>query len=148
MGVAHQFKDMKSDYGVLPNPKLDETQESYYHKMDKYSLIWAIPNCDMDYDRLGIIMEYWAYQSSKTVMPAYYEITIKTKRVHEETASQMLDLIKSTILYDLSEPYGTDIATVLYNGYVNSSLASTWTSNKKLIDKELEILYNRIKNLD
>ncbi|MGI6166590.1 MAG: hypothetical protein ACOYIA_00410 [Eubacteriales bacterium] len=148
MGIAHQFKDMKSDYGVLPNPKYDETQESYYHKMDKYSLIWAIPNCDMDYDRVGIIMEYWAYQSSLTVMSAYYEITIKTKRVHEETASQMLDLIKSTILYDISEPYGTNIASILYNGYTTGNLASTWSSSKKIIDQALTELYDRMKNLD
>ncbi|HOA85702.1 MAG TPA: hypothetical protein PKN17_06735, partial [Bacillota bacterium] len=83
-----------------------------------------------------------------TVMPAYYEITIKTKRVHEETASQMLDLIKRTILYDLSEPYGTNVASILYNGYTSGNLASSWSSNKKLIDKALMDLYDKITSLD
>jgi ABC-type glycerol-3-phosphate transport system substrate-binding protein len=148
MGVADQFREMKSDYGVVPNPKYDEAQESYYHKMDKFSLIWAIPKCNMDYDRLGVIVEYWAYQSSKTVMPAYYEITIKTKRVQEETASQMLDLIKGTILYDLSEVYSTDIASVLYSGYQTGKLSSSWASSKKIFDKSLTSIYEKISNLN
>ncbi len=148
MAIAEQFKNMKSDYGVLPNPKYDENQENYYHKMDKYSLIWAIPNCNMDYDRLGVIMEYWSYQSSKTVMPAFYEVTIKTKRVQEETASNILDLVKASIMYDLSEPYNTDVVSVLHAGYNSGNLSSTWAANKKIIDKKLADLYDKIKELD
>ncbi len=148
MGVSSQLKNMKSDYGVAPNPKYDASQESYYHKMDRYSLIWAIPKCDMDYDRVGVIMEYWAYESSKTVMPAYYEITIKTKRVQEETASNMIDLIKNSIRYDLSEIYNSDILSILYNGYEGGNLSSTWASGKKVVSKALEKVYNTLKDLD
>ena len=148
MSVSSQLKNMKSDYGVAPNPKYDPSQESYYHKMDRYSLIWAIPRCNMDYDRVGVIMEYWAYESSKTVMPAYYEITIKTKRVQEETASNMIDLIKNSIRYDLSEIYNSDILSVLYNGYEGGNLSSTWASGKKVVGKALEKVYNALKDLD
>ncbi len=148
MKVSEQFRDMTSDYGVVPNPKYDAAQESYYHKLDKYSLIWAIPKCNMDYDRVGVIMEYWAYQSSNTVMPAYYETTIKTKRVQEETASQMIDIVKDTILYDLSEIYSTDIATALYNGYLTGNLSSTWASSQRIVSKKLEKIFEDISNLE
>ena len=148
MGVSSQLKDMKSDYGVAPNPKYDSAQQSYFHKMDRFSLIWAIPKCEMDYDRVGIIMEYWAYESSQTVMPAYYEITIKTKRVQEETASQMIDLIKDSIRYDLSELYNSDILSVLYTGYENGNLSSTWASSKKLMGKSFDKVYKAISELE
>lgn len=148
MKVSEQFRDMTSDYGVVPNPKYDAAQDSYYHKMDKYSLIWAIPKCTMDYDRVGIIMEYWAYESSKTVMPAYYEITIKTKRVQEETASQMIDIVKDSILYDLSEIYSTDVVDALYNGYVSGNLSSTWAASKRVVTRKLDKIYDDISNLE
>ena len=81
-------------------------------------------------------------------MPAYYEITIKTKRVQEETASKMIDLIKGSIRYDLSELYNSDILSVLYNGYEGGNLSSTWASGKKVVGKALEKVYNALKDLE
>lgn len=148
MAVSSQFRDMTSDYGVAPNPKFDSAQEEYYHKMDKYSLLWAIPKCEMDYDRLGVVLEYWAYESSKTVMPAYYEITIKTKRVPDETASRMIDLVKDSIRYDTSEIYNGEVLTILYNGYTTGNLASTWKGGERVIQKKLDNIYKTLSELE
>ncbi len=138
MGVSTGFKDMQSDYGVAPNPKADASQERYYHKMDKYSLIWSIPNSDkVDYDRLGIIMEYWAYKSGETVMPTYYETTIQTKIMRDPTDTQMLDLIKSTMVYDLSDMFVSDIPSAIFKGYESGDYASSWEAAKETIDTKL-----------
>ena len=148
MDISHQFRDMTSDYGVAPNPKYDTAQTEYYHKMDRFSLIWAIPKCSMDYDRLGIIFEYWAYESSKTVMPAFYEITIKTKRVPDEKASAMIDVIKDSIRYDLTEIYNGEVPPVVYKGYATGNFASAWKAGERVIQRKLDSIYKDISELE
>ena len=139
MGVSNQMSDMTGDgYGIAPNPKYTADQESYYHKMDKLSNIWGIPNSNtLDYGMITNVMDYWAYQSSGTVMPAYYDITIKTRRINDPYDTTMLDLIKSTICYDISEVFGIDVTSALWNGYSNGSLASTWSAQSRAIKKQI-----------
>ena len=149
MGVASQFADMTDDYGAVVNPKYNPEQESYYHKMDKYSLIWAIPNCkSTNYEMVKNVMDYWAYVSSKTVMEDYYEITIKTRRVQDPTASAMLDKVKATIVYDLSDLYGITVAAAIYSAYDSgSTLGATWRGYKSVIETNCAKLIEDIGNL-
>ncbi len=140
MGVSNQVSSMDGDgYGIAPNPKYSEDQESYYHKMDKNSNIWGIPNSEtLNYEMISNVMDYWAYESSRTVMPAYYEVTIKTRRVNDPYDTTMLDLVKSTICYDISEVFGIDVTSALWTGYTNNSFSSTWASQSKLISKQIK----------
>jgi hypothetical protein len=50
----------------------------------------------------------------------------------------MLDLIKSTICYDISEVFGIDVTSALWNGYSTNSLASTWSAQFRSIDKQIK----------
>ena len=140
MGTSQQMSDMDGDgYGIAPNPKYNKDQERYSHKMDKLSNIWGIPNStQLDYDMIANVMDYWAYESSKTVMPAYYEITIKTRRINDPYDSTMLDLIKSTICYDVSEVFGIDVTDVLWSGYTTNAFSSAWAGQKRVIDKQVK----------
>lgn len=140
MGTSQQMSDMDGDgYGIAPNPKYNKDQERYYHKMDKLSNIWGIPNSTkLDYEMIANVMDYWAYESSKTVMPAYYEITIKTRRINDPYDSTMLDLIKSTICYDVSEVFGIDVTDVLWSGYTTNAFSSAWAGQKRVIDKQVK----------
>jgi hypothetical protein len=116
--------------------------------MDKNSNIWGIPNSEsLDFTMIANVMDYWAYESSHTVMPAYYEITIKTRRVNDAYDTVMLDLIKSTIVYDLSEVYGIDVTDALWTGYSNNSLTSAWATQSKAVKKQITNFNNSIEKL-
>lgn len=149
MGVSNQMSDMQGDgYGITPNPKYSSDQESYYHKMDKLSNIWGVPNSDaLDFEMIANVMDYWAYESSLTVMPAYYEITIKTRRINDPYDTVMLDLIKSTIVYDISEVFGIDVTDALWTGYSNNSLASAWATQSKAVKRQITTLNDNIDKL-
>ena len=55
-------------------------------------------------------------------MPAYYEITVKTRRFKDPTASDMLDIVKSSLVYDVCDIYGININESLNNAYVNGNV--------------------------
>ncbi len=145
LGTAHQYAEMESDYGVAPNPKYDTSQDRYYHRFDNNGIIWAIPNANMNYDKIGAVMEYWAYVSSSTVMPAYYEITIKTKRVKDDIAPKMIDLIKGSMCYDANDIINPGVTDIIKAGYGNNTLASTWESRKESVQTKINDVYEQIK---
>jgi hypothetical protein len=107
------FKDMKADYGIAPNPKFDTAQEKYCHRIDPFTTIMAIPITNANLDQTGIILEYMSWLSSKTVFPAYYETTIKTKRIRDDEAPLIVDIIKNSISYEISDIFDLGITSVI-----------------------------------
>ncbi len=150
MGVSAELTDMQDDYGVVPNPKYDSDQKNYYHKVDMYSVIFAIPNApdQVDMNRLAAVTDYMAYQSMKTVIPAYYEITIKTKRVSDPTASEMIDIVRANILYEMSDIFGIGVSGNLDSGYTINSVSSIWKSAEKSVKQKLADLTKSIEALE
>lgn len=138
IGTSSQFKEM-NDYGCMPNPKYDNNQKEYAHKCDPYTLIFAIPNDkSIDLDRLSKIMNYWGYESENHVIPAYYDITIKTKRVKEITASQVIDIVRDTVRYELIDVFKIgSVADSLNTAYDSGSISSAWKSVGPAVKKAL-----------
>lgn len=140
VGETITFKNMESDYGVAPNPKFDSSQEEYSHRIDPYTTIMAIPVTNTDLERTGIVLEYMSWLSSKTVFPAYYETTIKTKRVRDEEAPLIIDIIKNSISYEISDIFDLGITAMLWDGYASGNMASTYAKREEAIQKKLDKL--------
>ncbi len=150
MGVMNQFSEMEGKgFGIVPVPKYNKDQEGYHNKVDKNSNIWAIPNAtSLDFECIGNVMDYWAYQSSTTVMPAYYEITLKTRRVTDPIDAEMLDLIKNSVMYDLADVHSLNIASAIWSGYTNGTFSSQWKVQKIVLGKSIEKLNDTMAELD
>lgn len=140
---TESFKDMQSDYGIAPNPKFDVSQEDYKHRLDIYTTIMVIPNTVTDLERTGIILEYLAWKSSKTVYPAYYEITIKTKRARDERDAMICDIVKGSINYEISEMFSLGINDVIWNAFNSGKYASTFEKNEKSLVRKIDKLVSQ-----
>lgn len=143
-----QFRDMQQDFGIVPNPKFNESQEKYYHKIDTYALIFGVPICASDMERVGAVLEYSAWLSHQTLLPAYYETTVKGKRLRDDKAIEMLDLIKGSMLYDFSDIYDLGGAQILYNAYNSGNLASTYSKGEKAYQKKIDKLMTDLNALE
>lgn len=100
---AMQFRDMKSDFGILPLPKYDENQEkyaSYVHTNNASAC--CVPITNSDRDLAGRILEDMAYQSYLLVRPAFYDVTLKIKLTRDEDTAEILDMIYDNINLDLT----------------------------------------------
>jgi len=149
INLCDELKEMPTDYGVAPNPKYNEDQTDYYHKIDKFSLIWAVPNSDsVDTDRIAVIMDFWAYDSSEKLIPAYYETTIKAKRVSDPKAQQLLDIIRHSVLYELSDLFCTEINACVNSIYNTGAAASMLRANKNVINNRLKTFNQSLEELD
>ena len=102
LDVVPYFRGMAQDFGILPPPKYDEAQEKYYTSMsDCSSSAIYIPTTNDNLERTGIILEALAAESRYTVLPAYYDITLKTKMSRDDESEEMLDILFANRIFDL-----------------------------------------------
>ena len=100
---AMQFRDMKSDFGILPLPKYDEKQEKYasYVHTNQSSAV-CVPITNEDIELAGALLEDMAYQSYLNVRPAFYDVTLKIKFTRDEDTAEIIDMIYENINIDLT----------------------------------------------
>ena len=97
------FREMEDDYGIIPCPKYDESQESYYSYSNPWCMIGvAVPVTTSDKDTTAYVMEAMARKSYELVRPAQYDMTLKQKVLRDSSAELMLDLIYDNVVYDLN----------------------------------------------
>ena len=108
------------DYGVLPLPKYDSSQDNYACTIDPYWFTCvAIPRVEgIDTDKTTFLLEAMAYYNRENVTPLYYETTLKSKRLLDDSSEQMLDIIFSNRIMDLANIYNWNDCIQYYNNLV------------------------------
>ena len=99
---ASVFREMETDFGIIPMPKYDEAQENYHSFVHMYCANCIIvPITNPNLEKTGVIIEALSAASVNTLKPAYYEKTLKGKGARDEESSNMLDIIFATRIFDL-----------------------------------------------
>lgn len=141
------LRTMEVDFGIIPYPKLNESQSSYISVAgDSFSLFF-LPSTIQDTEFTSIIVETLFAESYKQVIPAYYDIALKTKYSRDEESKQMIDLIRDSLTFNFGAINSTMLADIgpaqlLRVALKNRStdFASRWQSIKKQSESNLENL--------
>ncbi|MHC1693880.1 MAG: ABC transporter substrate-binding protein [Eubacteriales bacterium] len=127
LGTAvDSFRMTDVSYGILPMPKLDEKQESYYAGNTDRQFV--VPVTASDLDRTAIIIEAMSAEGYKKVTPAYYEIALKKKYTYDDESVRILDLINGVRILAFSYIYAPTFNHSLSNLYKKSSPSKDFTS--------------------
>jgi ABC-type glycerol-3-phosphate transport system substrate-binding protein len=102
---ARVFREMEADFGIIPHPKYDEMQESYYTFMIDTIPAFGIPVTASDIERTAVFMDAFTAVSAETIIPAYYKISLEGKFTRDEESVKMLDLIRETRIFELGVLY-------------------------------------------
>lgn len=114
------------DYGILPIPKFTENQKNYISSCSPG--MTAIPMDASDPAFSAAVLEVLNYESYKTLLPAYYDITLSKRYASSEKASAMLDIIFENTSTDFVfmwnstlkfKPYTLNISVGLTKDYVS-----------------------------
>lgn len=111
------FRNMDTDYGILPNPKYEETQDKWYCTfVAGLAAFTAIPGYQEDIEQTGIITELLGYEAVTTIKPGYYDQTLKGKYVHDEYSIDSLTIILDNKYVDIGHYYRVgSLNTVMWN---------------------------------
>ncbi len=109
LGKAQSFQDMEDDYGIIPYPKWDEAQETYYtHAQDGFSVA-VIPTDAPNKELSGAVLDVISGISNAKVVPAYYDQALKFKYSRDEDTGTMLNIIRDGIRFNFGYFYGYHI---------------------------------------
>ena len=101
------LREMDYDFGILPWPKYDEASE-YYANVDAATNMIVIPITNQVPDNTGLVLESLAILGREHVIPAYYDVALKTRDSRDEDSAEMMDIIVAHRVFDLGY-YNTDM---------------------------------------
>ena len=153
VGIVGSLADMESDYGILPYPLLDDSQPNYGTRVQDSLSLWCIPIDAADPNGSAAVMEALAAQSWRTVTPAYFDKALKSRYSRDRETSEMMDLIKDSVLINFESLYNESIGNPWFvlrtlMPQKNANFASYWATNKKIMGKMLDKAMEKIKELD
>ncbi len=117
---ASLLRDMKTDYGIIPYPKLDETIDHYGALVHDSAMLVSVPvTCDCK-DAVMAAIEAIAAENYRTVTPAYYEVALKTKYVRDDISGQIIDMIHDACTTDFAYVHNNNLNSI---GHIMRQLA-------------------------
>ena len=128
--VIERMRSAEVDFGIIPYPKYDAAQSDYASRMEYY-MAMQIPVTNPDLERAGVMLEALNSESAKTIIPAYYEIALKTKYARDDESSKMLDLIFNTLVVDIGD---TTLCDKIRDGF----MASMFETNNRNLSSKIE----------
>lgn len=96
------MRNMEADFGILPVPKLNASQNSYGTAVNPYTgTFMCFPKTVADPSRTALITEMLAWESHYSVIEPLYENILGSKLIRDDNASAMLDVVFDSIIYDI-----------------------------------------------
>jgi hypothetical protein len=138
--IVRDLRAMPTDFGILPYTKYDEQQENYYSNVKGDGIFIAIPD-NTDIEFAGLITEAMAYESSTTLMPAFYDLCLTSKILRDNESEGMLDIIFNNRVYDIGSLYNIGVLPNLIYNLVNSGktdFVSQFEKSQGAIESALE----------
>lgn len=103
--ASTSLRDTEFEYGVLPTPKWDETQEQYRSTTSYLGSLYSIPLDAADADMSSAIMEALAIEGYYELAPAFFETALKVKYSSDNDSARMYDIIRSSVTYDFGRVF-------------------------------------------
>jgi len=120
--AAQLLRDMDFTFGIVPFPKYDSAQESYYSATVSRLFVLTIPVTNPDPTIAATIADVMSYESYSNILPIYFDITVSQKGLRNDDSIEMLNIIRDTRGFDIGEVFtwtsalSTKIATKVFAG--------------------------------
>ena len=146
-------QEMEGEFGILPVPKYDKAQQFYrtwtHASGSTFSVTSAIPEAQAE--TVGQILQAYAILSHQYVKPAYYDIMLTSRNIHDSDSAEMMDLMFSNRVYEMSFYFTTFGFFELFKTATNDnsdSFSSKYTSTAKSFDKKLKGILRKLEKKD
>ena len=145
------LRGMETDFGILPFPKYDENQSNYLSLVNSIICPGLAVPVTADPEVSGAVLEAMAYESRYTLLPAYYDVMLKTKVSRDSDSEEMLTIIFGNTTYDLGGIYafgGIDNELMYHTMDLKRTMASFYEKNEAKAEKDIDKLVTSILAID
>lgn len=107
MNTITRFGDAEINWGMVPNPKLNESQENYISRICDVWYTECVPSTSTHKEEASVFIEAYAIENLNHVVDAYYRQTLQN-RYSDDRTKGMLDIVRSSITLDLGDTIWQD----------------------------------------
>jgi ABC-type glycerol-3-phosphate transport system substrate-binding protein len=154
LGGTTYLREMESDYGILPLPKLNADQAGYTGFVHNGFSVFGIPATVEDGDRVTAFLEAMAAESYRRVTYAYYDTALKVQYARDPVAAEMLDIISAGVVFDFAYVYNQSLNTaaacfraMFADTASIGKASSTFKSLERSTERSMEQLVKKLANL-
>jgi hypothetical protein len=152
MRVVERFRGMESDFGIIPMPKYEASQENYLSIVNPYTgVLLGVPITAGDLERTSIILEALSAESRYTLQPAYYDVVLTRKMARDEESEEMLDIIFGNRVYDIGAIYAFGdafIGLITLCDRSNRDVASYYERRSGAMQRDIDRVIDRFEAMD
>ncbi len=146
LSFVEYLRDMEDNFGIVPYPKYDETQDNYRTSVLRRYTVSGLPITSENSSASMLVLEAMASEGYNEVIPTYYEIALKDKYARDTDTAEMLDIISSSAWFDFADAYYPNFATLSdflgdFALYSTSGVASSYASASSKMEQALIDLY-------
>ena len=134
------YRDLEANFGLLPLPKFDETQETYSTCYNSAAMLTGIVQIMVrETDNVGFILEAMA-SASYELTDTYLNVCLESKYTRDIESYEMVKLARENVVIDMSFLYNWgNLGTTLTNAVPSGdSFASKIASLSKVATKTIE----------
>ena len=143
-------QEMETEFGILPVPKYDKAQEFYrtwtHASGSTFSVTSAIPADKAE--TMGQVVQAYAILSHKLLKPAYYDIMLTSRNVHDADSADMMDLMFANRVYEMSFYFTSFGFFELFKSATNDNadnFTSKYASQAKSFDRKLANVLRKLQ---
>jgi len=140
----------ETPYGILPLPKLDESQGAYYSYLPADNQMLAVPMNVKSPEDTGYMLEAIAAESKYTTKIAAYDNILIIRQMRDVESEEMIDIINANRRFDLGGIFRWGGVSELVPATIKSGenkFASRYESASEKIQKEMDKTMEEIKNI-
>ena len=94
-----EFRNMKDDYGILPEPKYN-LQQNDYHAFSAGFSSFSISAINSHPEAAAAVLEAMASYSYNETVPTYLDLALKGRYMSDPQSRKMIDLTVSDVIFD------------------------------------------------
>jgi len=149
------LRDIDFDFGYLPSPKFNETDQDYLLEASGGWMGIPISRTAEEVKRTGAIFEALSAASTKYVVDAFTQKYIENKVLRDEDSVNMFRIMRNGAYYQRARFFDTtDLLNSHFNYYVqilsskngSVNLASQYAKNVEKLQTTLDGIYEMISN--
>lgn len=152
MSTIVQYRDMQSNYGIIPMPKFDANQDEYITTMSPWvSRLLSVPTTNQRVEMTGAVLDALFRESVGSVRTAYYENLLGGKIARDPETIEMLDIVFDSVVYDIGSIFNWGKCWDNWNAFImaeRTDFASFYQSNEKVYEAELSRTIETFTKLD
>ncbi|MGM9682082.1 MAG: hypothetical protein ACI3XQ_00635 [Eubacteriales bacterium] len=135
------------NYGIVPYPKYDSTQDDYYTHVYETLTVFAIPINAAFQNESGIILEALGAASYDYITPEYFEAVLQYRISRDVDSLEMIELVRDKISFNFGFVHSGaigDIGSILDNmKNGNYNFTSSWNNRSKTWNSKLSTLIDK-----